>query len=45
MSHEALYGVLSKSMGARLRFFGMAMTVKSLTPSRMGIITSRFAKS
>jgi hypothetical protein len=36
----ALYGVRVRTMGA-LGAFGITITVCSLTPSRIGIITSR----
>ena len=40
---DALYGVLVSSSGALRAPFGTTITVCSLTPSRIGIITSRFA--
>ena len=38
---EALYGVRVSSIGALRAPLGTTMTVWSLTPSRIGIITSR----
>ena len=38
---EALYGVRVSRIGALRAPFGTTMTVWSLTPSRIGIITSR----
>ncbi|MNT03976.1 hypothetical protein D3C72_1385370 [compost metagenome] len=37
----ALYGVRVSMIGAFCASFGTTMTVYSLTPSRMGIITTR----
>jgi hypothetical protein len=42
---DALYGVRVSRIGALVAFSGMTMTVCSLTPSRIGIITSRLRKS
>src|SRR5271154_2797494 len=41
VSSAALYGVRVSRIGARLAPLGMRISVCSLTPSRMGIITSR----
>ena len=45
VSVVALYGVRVRRIGARVAPFGTMTTVWSFTPSRIGIITSRFTWS